>query len=353
MQRITVKSGNAGAIFGDFLPDFKSPAILLGVVLIGELLGLVLTVAGAGVVPFDWHRFGLLSFFIQWVSLSSAAAIIPLQQRLNRMSAAVAGSLCFILVQLMTLLYSLLSANLLGASLTISTATIVQNLLISAIFSGIGLRYMYLQQLLRNQHKAQLQAQLQALQSRIQPHFLFNSMNSIASLIAVDPEKAERMVEDLSDLFRANLAEPGLVTVAEELALCERYLAIEKIRLDERLQVAWQCTEGVKKQLIPRLLLQPLLENAIKHGIHPRPQGGRVEIILHNDDLNLYLSVSNPVDANNAAEKGNQLALNNVVARLEAHFGERSICEIEHRDNQFTVNIRYRLKKTQDCADSS
>ena len=207
-----------------FLPDLKNPTVFLGVVLIGELFALILTVASSGLLPFNWDDFGLVSFLIQWIGLSSTAVIIPFQGILNRLNTAVAGCLCFLLIQLMTLFYSMLGGTMLNIGGGIDAAEVARNLLVAAIFSGVGLRYMYVQQQLRNQYKAQLKAQLQALQSRIQPHFLFNSMNSIASLIVVDPEKAEKMVEDLSDLFRANLAEPGLVTVAQELDLCERYL---------------------------------------------------------------------------------------------------------------------------------
>lgn len=330
----------------NFLPDLKKPSVFLGVVLIGELFALILTVTASGLLPFNWDEFGLLSVLIQWISLTSVAVIIPLQQLLNRLGPALAGCLCFLLIILLTGIYSVLGSTLLEFG-AVDLAVVARNLLIAAIFSGIGLRYMYVQQQLRNQYKAQLKAQLQALQSRIQPHFLFNSMNSIASLIMIDPDKAEKMVEDLSDLFRANLAEPGLVTVAQELELCERYLAIETLRLGDRLQLHWQVSDSVRSQLIPRLLVQPLLENAIKYGIQPRLEGGKIEIILHNDELNLYLRVSNPVETNKTVAAGNQLALKNVLARLRAHFGHRSSCQVESSAVAFTVSIQYPLKKAE------
>lgn len=328
----------------NFLPDLKKPTVFLGVVLIGELFALTLSVTASGLLPLNWDEFGLLSVLIQWISLTSVAVIIPLQPFLNRLSPALAGSLCFVLIISLTATYSILGNTLLEFGAVVNVPVVARNLLIAAIFSGIGLRYMYVQQQLRNQYKAHLKAQLQALQSRIQPHFLFNSMNSIASLIMIDPDKAEKMVEDLSDLFRANLAEPGLVSVAEELQLCERYLAIEALRLGDRLKLEWQVSDSARSQLIPRLLVQPLLENAIKYGIQPRLEGGKIEIILHNDELNLYLRVSNPVEADKIVATGNQLALKNVLARLRAHFGHRSSCQVESSTNAFTVNIQYPLK---------
>jgi len=143
-----------------------------------------------------------------------------------------------------------------------------------------------------------LRARLEALQARIRPHFLFNSLNSIASLIASDPERAELAVLDLSDLFRASLAKPGsLVAWRDELALARRYLSIEQYRLGARLELDWQ-VEGVPDDLpIPQLTLQPLLENAILHGIQPRVEGGRVEVRARYVDGLFELCVSNPYDA--------------------------------------------------------
>ena len=143
------------------------------------------------------------------------------------------------------------------------------------------LRYNYIQRSLHTREESELHARIQALQSRIRPHFLFNSMNIIASLIPVDPDVAETVVEDLSELFRASLQEEGSeVSIEEELALCRRYTRIEYLRLGERLNIEWQIEDAVESVKIPLLTLQPLLENAIYHGIQPMPEGGTITVSL-------------------------------------------------------------------------
>ena len=140
--------------------------------------------------------------------------------------------------------------------------------LIAALSAGILLRYLYVQQQLVNRQQAESQARIESLQARIRPHFLFNCMNTIASLIHVDPAAAEKTVEDLSELFRSNLQKPDLVPLKEEIDLCERYIRIETMRLgEERLTVNWQRPQQLPETLVPSLLLQPLIENAIIHGI--------------------------------------------------------------------------------------
>eukprot|EP01031_Cornospumella_fuschlensis_P016430 gene16430-20080_t len=145
--------------------------------------------------------------------------------------------------------------------------------------SALLLRYFFLQSQWRRQQQAELRARIESLQARIRPHFLFNSLNSIASLVVIDPYKAEQAVLDLSDLFRASLAKPGtLVSWAEELELSKRYLSIEQYRLGERLQLDWQVDDVPDDLPIPQLTLQPLLENALIYGIQPRIEGGLVRV---------------------------------------------------------------------------
>ncbi|GAB3111443.1 sensor histidine kinase [Pseudomaricurvus hydrocarbonicus] len=313
-------------------------------VLLGELLALALTLADSGLGRFDWEGLGLRSFLMQWIVLLSAALLCPLRFRLSRLPAWLAGALCYLLVLGVTLLCSGLGLWGVDGWQDDDLDTLLGNLLLAAIFAGVVLRYLYVQQQWSNQQKAELSARLQALQSRIQPHFLFNSMNSIASLIATRPELAERLVEDLSSLFRASLAEPGLVALADELDLCHQYLEIEKTRLGDRLQVRWRVDpvlgEGSIPCRIPSLLLQPLLENAIQHGIQPLPEGGLVTIDVGLQGEQLTLGVTNPVPGKvtetafghsgasinspdtATGSSGNRIALDNIRHRLQAYFGD-------------------------------
>ena len=156
-----------------------------------------------------------------------------------------------------------------GLDLNIDLNLLIRDMLIALVLGGIALRYFYLSQLLQRQSEAELQARIEALQARIRPHFLFNSMNIIASLIPVDAEKAEQVVEDLSELFRASLnTDAQLVPLADELSICRKYASIEQLRIGERLQMDWNVLEPLPAVKVPALCLQPLLENAIYH-VHP------------------------------------------------------------------------------------
>lgn len=330
-----------------FLPDMCALQAVFLLVLLGELLALSLTLADSSLTRFDWEDLGFRSFLIQWIVLLSAAALCPLRFWLSSRPSWLAGLLSYLLVQTITLLCSGLGLWFVDGWQSSDGWDMLSNLILSAIFSGVVLRYLYVQQQWSNQQKAELNARIQALQSRIQPHFLFNSMNSIASLIAVDPEKAETMVEDLSSLFRASLAEPGLVNLADEVELCHQYLAIESIRLGERLQTRWLASADYSEQhhrcKIPSLLLQPLLENAIVHGIQPLPDGGVIDVHLSIDGGRLSVTIENPLAQQTPADatRGNRIALDNIRHRLLAHFGPEAQFEAQSHDNKFVVALSY------------
>lgn len=318
----------AEAEIAPFLPDMCTLQAVFLLVVLGELLALALTLADSGLAGFDWENLGVRSFLLQWIVLLSAALLCPLRYPLAQLPAWLAGAACYLLVLGVTLVCSLLGLWALGGWQSGDGLTLLSNLILAAIFAGIVLRYLYVQQQWSNQQKAELRARLQALQSRIQPHFLFNSMNGIASLIATEPDKAERMVEDLSSLFRASLAEPGLVPLAEELALCRQYMAIEQLRLGDRLKVHWQiepaAENGAQPCRVPSLLLQPLLENAVQHGIQSLAAGGLVAIEITLVDASVNVLITNPMAAtqsSGATGRGNRMALSNIRHRLQAHFG--------------------------------
>lgn len=336
-----------------FLPDICTLQAVFLLVILGELLALALTLADSGLAAFDWENLGVRSFLLQWIVLLSAALLCPLRFRLARLPAWLAGAACYALVLGVTLVCSLLGLWAMGGWQPEDGLKLLGNLILAAIFAGIVLRYLYVQQQWSNQQKAELRSRLQALQSRIQPHFLFNSMNSIASLIATEPDKAERMVEDLSSLFRASLAEPGLVPLAEELALCRQYLAIEQMRLGERLQLQWQIDaavdSGARPCPVPSLLLQPLLENAVQHGIQSLAAGGLVSIAITLEDGRVNILITNPMAASRSAGPavlGNRMALGNIRHRLQAHFGTAATFRAEAETDadggpRFVVRLSY------------
>lgn len=164
-------------------------------------------------------------------------------------------------------------------------------------------------------------ARLEELQQRIRPHFLFNTLNSAIALVRQDPAKAETMLEDLSELFRSALADPDeSVTLADEIALAERYLAIEQIRFGARLRVRWSLDPAAASARLPKLLLQPLVENAVKHGVEPSPQGAKLRIRTERRGGKVLIEVTNTLPpllwADKPLPRGHGIALANVRDRL-------------------------------------
>lgn len=310
-------------------------------ILVGELLSIALTVFQSGVIAFDWNRLGVLSILIQWVVLTSAASLCPLRPWLRRRQPMVAGVVSYSLVLVITLVYSAIGSMATGERMQVDIDVLLSNFMLAAVFAGIVLRYFYLTQQLRNQQQAELNARIQALQARIRPHFLFNSMNSIASLIDFDPAAAEKMVVDLSELFRASLSDPGLIPLDRELDLCRRFVAIEQMRIGDRLRVQWDI-EARPEAEIPSLLLQPLVENAIYHGVQPLPEGGTVIIAVHFKNDLCFIEVVNPIgDQYQATNKGNGLALDNIRHRLDAHYGKAGFLVAQALPEQYRVAMQF------------
>ena len=321
----------------------KAPAIAL-LVLVGQLLVLVLLFAGGEI---SWMRLALLSLFVQWVALLSAGALCALRPLLGRLGLVAGALLAFALVLLVTLVVGVVADRLLaGAWLgaPVDALTLLRQLIIAGIIAALALRYFYVQQQLRVQEQAELRARIQALQSRIRPHFLFNSMNIIASLIATDPQTAESVVEDLSELFRASLNDAGnQVPLEDELELCRRYARIESLRLGTRLALDWRVEPlppGVK---IPLLTLQPLLENAIYHGIQPLAEGGTIVVRLWFTAGRVNVEISNPLPPEPAAgqAQGNRMALGNIRSRLAALYGDRADLVSGVQDGRYVMALHF------------
>ncbi|MWV10576.1 sensor histidine kinase [Pseudomonas sp. R-28-1W-6] len=330
-----------------FLPELCLPEALLSMVLLAELLVLVLVLSEPMQPGFNWVRLAMTSLFVQWIVLLSAGLLCRLRPLLASLRAAVAGTLCCAIVVGLALACTAVADYFeLGGPLPRNGEVnlYLRHALISLIMSALLLRYFYLQSQWRRQQQAELRARIEALQARIRPHFLFNSLNSIASLVVVDPFKAEQAVLDLSDLFRASLAKPGtLVPWREELELARRYLSIEQYRLGDRLQLDWQVDAVPDDLPIPQLTLQPLLENALIYGIQPRIEGGLVRVEAQYEDGVFQLCVSNPYDegAERQPSRGTQQALVNIDARLAALFGPRASLSVDRRDGRHFTCLRY------------
>ncbi|MBN7798240.1 sensor histidine kinase [Parahaliea mediterranea] len=328
-----------------FIPDLCGTRQVFVIVLLTELLVLVYTLAVSGLPDYDWTLLAEASLFAQWVVLLSAALLCLLRSGFPGMglvAASVAGlSLVLVVTALSTLGAFYFYPRAPGE--VFDSWALLRNLLIALVVTGIALRYFFLQHQLRLRERSMLQARLDALRARIRPHFLFNTLNSIASLIDSRPESAERAVEDLAELFRASLRESGEpATVADELRLCRRYLGIEQLRLDERLAVDWDVAPEAEGVAMPGLVLQPLVENAVYHGIARLPRGGTIRVSVAVDANTLRAEVRNPMPPERHSG-GLHMALENIRQRLQALFGEAAGLEIDDREGEFRVRLFYPL----------
>ena len=230
-----------------------------------------------------------------------------------------------------------------GFSPEIFGSEIFRACLLSAIVTAIVLYYFQLQE--RAYSPAIAEARLQALQARIRPHFLFNSINAVLSLIRSQPKRAETALEDMADLFRVLMSENrDLVPLAEEISLCHKYLDLEKLRLEDRLKITWQIDDMPSDAMIPPLILQPLLENAVYHGIEPMPEGGEIIVKVYTKLKELHIVISNPYAPQNDKHLGNKMAMKNIKERLKLHFDLESSLKTETKNSRYFVHIRIPAK---------
>lgn len=342
-----------------YLPDFRSLGTTLILSLLGQMFAFMFTLAEVSSPVDFWSELSLNSFFILWIVLLSQVVLAAISTRLDRMRAIGAGACVFTTVQAaslgMTWLVYALNQEV-GEPLIKQLGNLpfqlLDNALLAALVTAVGLRYQYVQYLLRLQARAESAARLDALQARMRPHFLFNSLNAIASLTRRNPALAEELTLDLAELFRAILRKDDhLTSLQEELALSRQYLNIEQQRLGERLRVAWALEEDTLAALVPPLSLQPLLENAVYHGIEPAAQGGTLEISCQLHQKNkVMLTVRNSLpDRDKRVERpGNRLALENLRLRLQSFFGEDGKLAVSMADGfyQAHVIIPYTTKRS-------
>jgi two-component system sensor histidine kinase AlgZ len=285
--------------------------------------------------------------------LGALAAYLLASLFYSRLSVAAGIALTLVLVALAVFIIHCLEFWLYGEPEQF-TAVLVRRLVFTLVLFVYLFRQALLNQRLKQRESAELRAQVQALQSRIRPHFLFNSMNVIASLIPVDAEKAEQVVEDLSELFRASLQQAGsFVSVSEELELCRRYINIETLRLGDRLKVSWDVEAPPRDAEMPLLMIQPLIENAVYHGIQPLSEGGIIHVNLVFHEGQMVLTMTNPLkELDKAADeatsknyspkppaKGNSIAIDKIRQRLEVVYGENATLVTKQQGNRFKTTL--------------
>ncbi len=218
-------------------------------------------------------------------------------------------------------------------------AGLVRTLVLAAAAAAMVLAYLRLHT--KSHSPALAEARLQALQARIRPHFLFNSLNAVLALIRHDPRRAERTLEDLAELFRALMSDGrNLVRLTDEIALIERYAAIEQLRLGERLRMSWDLDHAPVDSMLPALVLQPLLENAIYHGVEPGTGIGDVLVRIERRDNRVLVLIENPWQAPvSGARAGNHMALDNIRERLMLFFDDEARLESSVAGGRYRVQI--------------
>ena len=333
-----------------FLPDMCRAKSVLYLTLVSQLLAIILALNTSFISGNFWTALSLNALFILWVAFTCAAIFCAFKRQINRWPALKISLIMFLTINLSTAFITWISSSLLpqlDLFMTPSQSNLsiyLRNSGISIIFSIILLRFLYIQFQWRKQIRAEADAQLDALQARIRPHFLFNSLNTIASLTRVDPPLAESLTEDLSELFRANMqTSKRLIPFKQELALIQQYLNIEQTRLGDRLSIKLDTSAIPDDALIPPLSIQPIIENAVYHGIEPSEQGGLLSIFGEMKKNTISLLVKNPIsnEHDTNARSGNNMAIKNIRLRMEHCFPDQSKLLISSSELEFQTQLTF------------
>jgi two-component system sensor histidine kinase AlgZ len=339
-----------------YLPDFCDSRVVLTIVLVAALLAVVLALARQTAQGDFLVELARTGGYLLWAALLCAAILCMTRPWLARQSLRTSS---FTALSLIVVTVALVSeaAFWFGRywESRIGTASgifpshhwrfLLPNLGIAAIVGALALRYFYVASEWRRSVELEARSRIRALQARIHPHFLFNSMNTIASLTRSDPGRAEQAIEDLADLFRVSLSDArAQITLREELEVARIYQRIEQLRLGERLQVRWKVAELPSHAIVPGLLLQPLLENAIGHGIEPLPDGGTITVEGRSEGEEVVIEISNPVSTTaRAVRAGNRMAFDNIRQRLELAFSGRASVTVDEGGERYRVTLRFPL----------
>jgi two-component system sensor histidine kinase AlgZ len=319
----------------DCLPDFRSLGVVVRILLLGNIAGLATALIRSTSARQFVEQFAQVSTELEPVLLFSVVCLYALSKKLARLPYPYGVAV----VMLITLVFTLLvaSAGLIpDQDLTLEGAARVS--ILCLVLTGFTAAYFFWRN--RAFSPALADARLQALQARIRPHFLFNCINAVLSLVRSEPKRAEAALEDMAELFRALMQDNRrLTTLADELALCRQYLNLEQLRLGARLKVEWDVARMPGDALVPPLLLQPLLENAIYHGVEPGSEPGTVSIRIEADKGQVRLLLANPYHPDYQQRAGNRMALANIRERLSLHFDVEASLATEIAGDKFETRI--------------
>jgi two-component system sensor histidine kinase AlgZ len=342
----------------DCLPDFTASPNVLVLLVIAQVLAFMLSLMRDYSAAGYLQNLGQISMLTLWLAVSSAWLLALTRPLYASLGVVLSSTLALVIVLGNTALTSEAvywfgrtygDPHLMGPASIFPAergASLLRNLLIALVVTAAALRYFYVTRQWQHNVEAAAESRIRALEARIRPHFLFNSMNTIAALTRSDPAAAERAIEDLADLFRASLGKPGEpVSLEQELDVARVYQRMEQQRLGDRLAVDWQVSDLPLAMRLPGLTIQPLLENAIYHGIEPLAQGGVITVVGAMTENMLTISITNPLVLAGQRPKtdGHQIALDNIRQRMQLAYGDRGIFEIEQLADTFRVRIGFPL----------
>jgi two-component system sensor histidine kinase AlgZ len=322
------------------LPDFRNLGALLRILILVNAAAIVAAILKTSSLAEVWGALLGISAVLQPILLASLIALAALSPFLSKLKyrEAVLAILALEAVAVLAV------AALFGDNIEIGRA------MLFTLLSTIVLLF-YFDLRSRALSPAISEARLQALQARIRPHFLFNSINTVLSLIRVDPMRAERALEDLADLFRVAMRENReLSPLKRELELCQHYLNLEQLRLGERLKVEWHVDNMPEDALIPPLVLQPLLENAIYHGIEPASEPGAINLHVYQKRGQIHAVLKNPYNKEGRHHSGNKMALANISERLALHFDAEANLRTTVTEQSYQVHITIPYLRTSGSA---
>lgn len=349
MKRVEVRPTPADS---QVIPEFCQARPLVTLLFVMELMAIVLTLASDATGVQAELLLAMLSIYLQWMGLCGAAILCLARRILPIANVRLVFLACWALLVAMTwgiaeLGWVVLSRLDFGLIVNPQhRGFVVRQVAIGAIVSLLLLRYFWERHEWAEQTRAESEARYLALQARIRPHFLFNALNSVAALIRAKPDKAEEMVEDLADLFRASLEDrQRLVPLAEEIETVRGYLRIEEVRLGEKLLVNWEIPEDLTQIPVPRLTLQPLVENAVLHGVSRLRARGMVHVLARREGAFLRVDVENPLPSEDIPQReGTGVAVKNIAQRIKLIYGDRASLWVGEDRDEFGPLFRARLR---------
>ncbi len=342
--------GGAELTRDDFLPDFCRGDMVINVVVLAQFLAVVATIITPPLTTNVFLDLFYISLFLQWIGLASVGMLCVARPRLNRLGERRAVLMAYLLLLCVTWLLSEFALWVMAGAGVIESARPPwyayfhgQNLTVSAIINALALRYFVARHQLRQKTLAEERARATILKYRIRPHFLFNSMNIIASMMRRAPVRAETAIEDMADLFRLMLDDSkDLMSIHREIKIARKYLKLEKLRLEDRLNATWQTESLARTAKTPVLMLQLLLEYAIRSGIEPLPAGGQINIRRWVDENRLHISLDCPAaEVSEAVRHEGDTAIDNIRLRLDDLYGEAASLDIQKHDGTLSVHISH------------